>query len=94
MELRPIAYHPQELPEMEAAIVASFEDGLPQAVLDLDVLDTLDSEGVRGLIVLLRRARTLGIELALHATKPEIRRTLGVMALDRLFPMTTKEAAA
>lgn len=75
-------------------MAAAFEDGSSSVVLDLDVLETLDSVGVRGLIVLLRRARSMGLELVLHATKPEIRRTLAVMALDRLFPMTTKEAAA
>ncbi|MHB8146403.1 MAG: STAS domain-containing protein [Vulcanimicrobiaceae bacterium] len=94
MELVPIAYRPKALAEIEAAIVASFEHGSERVVLDLDSLETLDSEGVRGLIVLLRRARVLGIELALHVTRPEIRRTLSVMALDRLFPMTTKEVAA
>lgn len=87
-------YHPQSLPILQAAVLSAFEGGAPRVVLNLDALDRLDSDGVRGLIVLLRRARDIGGDLALQATRPEILRSLQVTALDRVFPMVATEVAA
>jgi anti-anti-sigma factor len=85
-------YRPAALDQLESAMLVAFEGGAPRVILDLDHLETLDSAGVRGLIVLLRRSREMGGVLALHATKPDICRTLQTMALDRLFPMTVEAA--
>jgi len=82
-----LEYRPEALPAVQAMILSAFEAGADRVVLDLDPLQALDAEGVRGLIVLLRRSREVGGELALRTTRPEITRSLGVMALDRLFPM-------
>jgi anti-anti-sigma factor len=81
-----LEYRPEALSELEAAVLAAFEDG-GQVVLNLDAVEALDTDGVRGLIQLLRRSRAVGGELALRTTKAVVRRTLAVTALDRLFPM-------
>jgi anti-anti-sigma factor len=93
MESVVIEYRPSAYPALEAAVLTALEGGSVRVVLDLDSLEALDTDGVRGLITLLRRARAIGGELALSASKPDIRRTLKVMALDRLFPMVDAEAA-
>jgi len=65
-------YRPEGLPALQAAMLSAFEAGAPQVVLNLDPLERLDTEGVRGLILLLRRSREIGGELALNVTRPEI----------------------
>ncbi|MGC2128653.1 MAG: STAS domain-containing protein [Candidatus Aquilonibacter sp.] len=82
-----INYRPESLDAITREALAAFEDGASQVVLDLDKLARLDTEGVRGLITLLRRSREVGGEVALKVTRPELLRSLSVMALDRLFPM-------
>lgn len=89
-----IEYRPLAIGEVEAAVVAALEDGAPRVVLNLDSLATLDSEAVRGLITLLRRSRDFSGELALRASSPDTRRTLKVMALDRLFPIISPKEVA
>ncbi|MGA8533635.1 MAG: STAS domain-containing protein [Candidatus Tumulicola sp.] len=93
MESIVIEYRPNAYPVVEAAVLTALEDGESRVILDLDSLDSLDTEGVRGLITLLRRARSVGRELALSSTKIEVRRTLQVTALDRIFRMVEAEAA-
>jgi|HubBroStandDraft_1064217.scaffolds.fasta_scaffold150986_3 anti-anti-sigma factor len=82
-----IAYRPDALDRITRETLAAFEGGAPRVVLDLDALTRLDTDGVRGLILLLRRSREVGGEVALKVTRPELIRSLSVMALDRLFPM-------
>ncbi len=82
-----IAYRPDAIAALETAVLAALEEGAGQVVLDLDAVEALDNEGVRGLIKLLRSSRAAGGELALSVSKPGVRRTLAVTALDRLFPM-------
>jgi len=82
-----IEYRPDAIAALETAVLAALEDGAAQVVLDLDSVEALDTEGVRGLIKLLRSSRAAGGELALSVSKPGVRRTLAVTALDRLFPM-------
>jgi len=88
-----IEYRPDAFPMVEAALLAALAEGESSIVLDLDSLDTLDTDGVRGLITLLRRARASGRDLSISATKPAILRTLQVTALDRLFGMVEAEPA-
>jgi len=88
MQIPPtIAYRPDALDSITRETLAAFEDGAPRVVLDLDALARLDTDGVRGLILLLRRSREVGGEVALKVTRPELIRSLSVMALDRLFPV-------
>jgi anti-sigma B factor antagonist len=93
MESVVISYDPKAYPSLEAAVVAALEAGADRVVLDLNALPSLDTEGVRGLIALLRRSRQIGGELALRCGKAEVLRTLQVTALDRLFAMIEPEAA-
>lgn len=88
-----IEYSPHAYPALEAAVLAALEAGARQVVLNLDHLDSLDTDGVRGLIALLRSSRSVGGELALISTKPDIRRTLSATALDRVFRMVEVQAA-
>ena len=87
-------YRADRLPAIQSAMLVAFEAGAPRVVLALDHLPHLESADVRGLIVLLRRAREVGGELALSVSRPEIVRSLKVMALDRLFPLVNAKAAA
>jgi len=88
-----IEYRPQAYPALEAAVLTALEGGAARVVLNLDALDALDTEGVRGLITLLRCTRAIGGELALRSSKPDVLRTLQVTALDRIFAMVETEAA-
>jgi anti-anti-sigma factor len=88
-----IAYHPQAYSAVETAVLAEFQNGASQVVLDLDTVDSLDANGVRGLISLLRRSRAVGGELALRSSRPEVLRTLSVTALDRIFAVVEAQAA-
>ncbi|HET9029591.1 MAG TPA: STAS domain-containing protein [Candidatus Aquilonibacter sp.] len=82
-------YRPAAFEALQAAMLTAFETGAERVVLDLDELPRLDTDGVRGLITLLRRSREVGGEVALRATRPEVLRTLNTLALDRLFPMVS-----
>jgi anti-anti-sigma factor len=87
-----IEYRPEALADMESAMLSALRDGVPRVILNLDAVDALDNNGVRGLIRLLRSSRAAGGALALMTSKEMVRRTLSVTALDRLFEMA--EAAA
>lgn len=86
-------YQPSQLDSLVDEVVATFADGAREVVLDLDSLPRLDTDGVRGLILLLRRSRESAGEIVLKVTRPEILRSLHVMALDRLFRVTGAVAA-
>jgi anti-anti-sigma factor len=86
-------YRPEDPKGMQREVRATIESGRRSIVLTLDHLEALDIAGVRGLIVLLRSARAVGGELALRTSNPQIRRTLAVTALDRLFHVNRQEAA-
>jgi anti-anti-sigma factor len=86
-------YHAEALDQITRETLAAFEEGAPRVILDLDALSRLDTDSVRGLITLLRRSREVGGEVALKVTRPELLRSLSVMALDRLFPMVKGLAA-
>ncbi len=93
MQTPTLDYRPDSIDRIQQEALALFGEGAPRVVLDLDVLPRLDTDGVRGLITLLRRSREVGGEIALKVTRPELVRSLHVMALDRLFPMVGSLAA-
>jgi anti-anti-sigma factor len=93
MESVTIEYRPKAYPALEAAVQTALENGAGRVVLNLDSLDSLDTEGVRGLISLLRHARSVGGDVALRSSKPDVLRTLSVTALDRIFALVQAEAA-
>jgi anti-anti-sigma factor len=80
-----IDYLPANYAAVEAAVDAKLLRGAEQVVLDLDSLAVLDTEGLRGLIALLRRARLRGAQIVLRSSREEILRTLSVTGLDRVF---------
>jgi anti-anti-sigma factor len=87
MESTYVDYRPETVEAVQQQMLAALETGAPRVVLMLDHLDRLDTEAVKGLIVLLRRAREAGGEIALQVSRPELLRSLKVTALDRLFPL-------
>jgi anti-anti-sigma factor len=80
-----IEYLPQNYVAVESAVDAALSKGAEQVVLDLDTLAVLDTEALRGLIALLRRARLKGAQIAVRSSRDEIRRTLSITGLDRVF---------
>ena len=70
---------------MEAAVLEALEDGADRIVMDLDTIALLDTEALRGLILLLRRARSIGGEVALRSSRADVLQTLSATALDRVF---------
>jgi anti-anti-sigma factor len=87
-----IEYRPEAISTLEEAVLTALGQGA-RVVLDLDALEVLDTAGVRGLIALLRSSRSVGGELALRSSKPAVRRTLEVTALDRIFALDDSQAA-
>jgi anti-sigma B factor antagonist len=88
-----VEYRLQQYPALEAEVLAALEAGATRVVLDLDNIETLDTQALRGLISLLRRARSAGGGLALRTSRRDLLRTLSVTALDRVFPVVQVEAA-
>jgi anti-anti-sigma factor len=69
------------------------QEGAERIVLDLDAVAVLDTKALRGLISLLRRARSTGGEIALRSSRTDVLGTLSVTALDRVFPVQCLQAA-
>ena len=72
---------------LQARVLSALEAGAGRVVVDLNRLSHLDTEDVRELIVLLRRSRQVGGDVALRALQPDVLRSLQSMALDRVFSM-------
>lgn len=79
--------------DMQRGMIDAFEGG-EQVRIKLDGLERLGSDTVRALITLLRRSREVGGDITLNVTKPDLQRSLHVLALDRLFTIETTEVAA
>lgn len=75
---------PGTITALSQALVSAVMRGR-QVVIDLDHMPALDNPALRGLIMLLRRVREAGGELLLRVTRPELRSTLRLTALDRVF---------
>ncbi|HZY98417.1 MAG TPA: STAS domain-containing protein, partial [Candidatus Baltobacteraceae bacterium] len=67
-----IEYRPDAIAALETAVLAALQEGAGQVVLDLNAIEALDTDGVRGLIKLLRSSRAAGGELALSVSKPGV----------------------
>jgi anti-anti-sigma factor len=72
---------------MEAAVLGALKEGAGQIVIDLDAIAFLDAQALRGLILLLRRARSVGGEVALRSSRADVLHTLTATALDRVFSL-------
>lgn len=75
---------PGAIAALQRSLVAAVSRGR-QVIVDLDPMPVLDNPALRGLIMLLRRVREAGGELILRVTRPELRSTLSLTALDRVF---------
>jgi len=91
-----IEYRPEDLKGAQRAVAAQIakRGDSPSIVLSLEHLDDLDVPALRGLITLLREARSAGAELSLRTSSERIRRVLAVTALDRLFRIVDSKQAA
>jgi anti-anti-sigma factor len=83
---------PSSLEALQSELLARIEEGTPRVILDLDGLRVLDVDAIRGLITLLRRVREARGEVALHVTREDLKRTLSVTALDRIFPIAREHS--
>jgi anti-sigma B factor antagonist len=81
-------------PRLRERLVGIIAEGRPRVVLDLEEVDLLDSTGLGVIVSVLKRARTMGGDLRLVATRPAIRKVFEITALDRTMPLAdTVEAA-
>ena len=95
METVVLDYHTADLAATEKSVQDALDLGVGRVILNLDSLSTLDADGVRGLIEILRSTRSPGSgEIALQSSKADVLRTLSVTALDRLFPVLKIEGEA
>jgi anti-anti-sigma regulatory factor len=78
-------YRPGEFEALLAEVRQSIAAGFQRVVLDLDAMPRLDAASARDLILLLRRTREIGGNVALHTTRADLTSGLEAMALDRLF---------
>lgn len=85
---------PSSLEALQSELLATIEAGSPHVILDLDGLRVLDVEAIRGLITLLRRVRDAAGEIALRVTREDLKRTLSVTALDRIFAVNRGASGA
>ena len=83
MKYTTIVYEPT-CERLEAATLEALNDGR-RVIVNLDYIPALSIEDVRRLIKLLRQSRDIGGDFALRATRPDVRKTLAVTALDRVF---------
>ncbi|MGZ3560402.1 MAG: STAS domain-containing protein [Vulcanimicrobiaceae bacterium] len=85
---------PLSVEALQSELLATIEAGSPQVILDIDGLRSLDVDAIRGLITLLRRVRDAAGEVALRVTREDLKRTLSVTALDRIFTITREASGA
>jgi anti-sigma B factor antagonist len=74
-------------PRLRERLVSLVSEGRTQIVLDLEEVDLLDSTGLGVIVGMLKRARTMGGDLRLVATRPAIRKVFEITALDRTMPL-------
>lgn len=70
---------------LSTRVLDALGDGSKTVAVDLDAITVLDSAAMRRLITLLRRTREHGGELRLITARADIRRSLAVTALDKIF---------
>jgi anti-sigma B factor antagonist len=74
-------------PKLRDAAVRQILTGAPVLVLDLTGLEFLDSTGLGTIVAVLKRARTLGVELRLVISRERVRAPFELTGVDGLLPI-------
>lgn len=77
-----------EVASLRAAVDAAIAGEAPTLTVGVDAVTALDAAVLGGLIAGLRRLRDVGATVRLHATRPDLLRTLEVTGLDRVFDVS------
>src|SRR5271165_4072823 len=78
-----------EVVSLRAAVDAAVAAEAPALTIGVDAVVSLDAAVLGGLIAGLRRLRDVGGTVRLHATRPDLLRTLEVTGLDRVFDVAS-----
>jgi len=84
------------VPILRPALHALLDGKTPRIILDLAELTFIDSSALTAIVIADRRARQLGVTLALAAPQRIVARVISITGLDRHFPVypTVADAAA
>lgn len=84
------------VPNLRPALHALLDGKTPRIILDLSELAFIDSSALTAIVIADRRARQLGVTLALAAPQRIVARVLSITGLDQHFPVypTLADAAA
>lgn len=84
------------VPALKTRLHSLLDGSVPRLILDLSGLTFIDSAALNALVIADRRARQLGVVLALAGPQRIVARVLSLTALDRHFPVypTVADAAA
>jgi anti-sigma B factor antagonist len=69
-------------------------DGTANVVIDLATVEFIDSSGVGLLVTLFKTVRGRGRRTAFGALRPEVRRVMEIIKLDRIFELHPDVASA
>jgi anti-anti-sigma factor len=69
-------------------------DGAANVVIDLATVEFIDSSGVGLLVSLFKTVRGRGRRAAFSAPRPEVRRVMEIIKLDRIFELHADAATA
>ena len=78
----------EEVVSLRTAVDAALAAHAPALTIGVDSVASLDAAVLGGLIAGLRRLRDIGSTVRLHATRPDLLRTLEVTGLDRVFDVS------
>ena len=81
-------------PRLRDTLLKPVMDGQTRVVADLAGVEFLDSTGLGVLVAVLKRARSLGGDLALVVTSQRIRAVFEVTGLTEVFTLAVDPAAA
>jgi anti-anti-sigma factor len=82
---------PADIVRLQSRLLAAVGQGYARITLDLRSIVSLDITALRALISLLRIVRKCGADLTLAVAHPDVRRTLAVTALDKVFTVVQCE---
>ncbi|MGB5161852.1 MAG: STAS domain-containing protein [Thermoanaerobaculia bacterium] len=81
-------------PSSKELVLSQIEQGRLRLILDLSIVDRLDSSGIAVIVGGLTQARKSGGELVMTGLDPEIRTSLRVTKIDSVVPIFDSVAGA